>query len=408
MGMAAFTEYSYCGRTYAFTDPVGRMFECPICQGVVKKAHSVKCCKKTFCEDCLDEALKKSNKCPLCRAENPTAYENDVIDDGVNDFQVLCLHHAKGCEWRGHLLHEPQHREEKCGYEEIECEMWEMGCTVVEEQRYMNKHMAEECKYRKVSCEYCREFQMAWELESHLTFCPKCLVACFRGCHVEGLLRKNVDSHQKVCPEAVVDCPFAEMGCKESQLKRKNIESHTTNAVSHYLALVMKSLGETKQAMEELADAHKVETEHLKARIDQLQVEVDAHKSKAEQGKCVRKLSGCSSTPTVCAQDGHLGGMEERGVLFLELQDSPTLSSTSSEAILPRVKFASKCTLGSRNTNSGLPQPAENPFLSHKSPTTMLNFASPPTNTEPVTNILSAPAVKNSRIAKKAVQRGRK
>ena len=278
-----------------------------------------------------------------------------------------------------------------------------MGCTVVEEQRYMKKHMAKECKCRKVSCEYCREFQMAWELESHLTFCPKYPVACFRGCLEEGLLHKNVDSNQDVCLEAL---PFAEMGCKENQLKRKDGESHTTSVVSHHLVLVTKNLGETKQAMQELADAHKVETEHLKARIDQLQVEVDAYYSKAEQWKSVRKLSGCSSTPTVCAWDGHLGGGKEGGYLFLGLQGSSTLLSTSSGGILSRVKLASKCTLGSGNTNLGLPPPAENPFLSQKSPTTMLNFASPPTNTEPGTNVFSATAVKNSRVVKKAVWRG--
>ena len=280
--MAGFTEYSYGGRTYAFTDPVGRMFECPICQGVVKKAHSVRCCKKTFCEGCLDEALNKFYRCPLCRAENPMVYENDAIDDGVNDFQVLCLHHAKGCEWRGHLLHEPQHREEKCGYEEIECERREIGCEVVDERRHMKKHIEEECEYREVPCEHCGDFQQIWEMALHRNSCPEYPVACVNDCSVERLLRKNIGSHQKVCPEAVVDCPFAEMGCQEGQLKRKDIESHTTSAVSHHLALVMKNLVETKQAMQKQADAHKAETEGLKAHIQQLQVDATAHRTQTD------------------------------------------------------------------------------------------------------------------------------
>ena len=305
--MAEFAEYSYGGRIYVFTDPVGRMFECPICQGVVKKAHSVKCCKKTFCKGCLDEALNKSNKCPLCRTGNPTAYENDAIDDGVNDFKVLCLHHGKGCEWSGHLLHESQHRQEKCGYAEVKCEKWRIGCAVVDERRCMKKHMEEECQYREVPCQYCGELQKVWKLECHLTTCPDHPVACVNGCQVEGLLLKNIDSHLEVCPEAVVDCPYIEMGCKEHQLKRKDVQSHTTSAVSHHLALVMKNLVETKQAMRELADAHKIETECLKARIDQLQVEADAHKSKTERREAVGRIPGCSSTPPVCEWDDHFG-----------------------------------------------------------------------------------------------------
>ena len=280
--MATFTEYSYGGRSYTFTDPVGRIFECPICQGVVKKAYSVKCCKKTFCKDCLDEALKKSNKCPLCRAECPLTYENDAIDDGVNDFKVLCIHHAKGCEWSGHLLHEPKHREDTCGYEEVKCDMWGIGCEVVDERRYMKEHVVEECEYREISCEYCGEIERAGTMEIHLLSCPDYPDVCLNGCQVEGLLRKNVDSHEQVCPEAVVDCPFAEMGCKEVQLKRKDVESHTTSTMAHHLALVMKNLVEAKQAMQKQTDAHKSETEFLKARTDQLQVEADAYWNQTE------------------------------------------------------------------------------------------------------------------------------
>ena len=283
--MAEFTEYSYGGRNYAFTDPVSRMFECPICQGVVKKAHSVKCCKKTFCKGCLDEALKKFNKCPLCRTGNPTAYENDAIDDGVNDFKVLCFHHRKGCEWSGHLLHEPQHRQEKCGYAEVKCENWRIGCGVVDERRHMKKHMEEKCELREVACKYCGQFQRVHMMPLHIPICPDHPVACINGCQVKGLLRKNADSHQEVCPEAVVDCPFAEMGCNEKYLMRRDVQSHTTSAVSHHLALVMKNLVETKQAMQKQTDAHKTETECLKAHVQQLQVEAAAHRTTIEHLK---------------------------------------------------------------------------------------------------------------------------
>lgn len=280
--MAAFTEYSYGGLIYTFTDPVGRMFECPICRGVVKNAYSVKCCKKTFCKGCLDDALKKSDKCPLCRVECPLTYENDAIDDGVNDFKVLCIHRAKGCEWSGHLLHEPKHRKDKCGYEEIKCEMWGMGCEVVDERRYMKEHVAEECKYREISCEYCGDMHRAWKMGVHRLSCPEYPVSCMNGCHEEGLLHKHIDSHQEVCPEAVVHCPFAEMGCEEVQLKRKDVESHTTSAMAHHLSLMMMNFVEAKQTMQRQTDAHKSETEFLKARTEQLQVEADAYRNQTQ------------------------------------------------------------------------------------------------------------------------------
>ena len=301
-----FAEYSYGGKRYSFTDPVGRIFECPICQGVVKEAQSMRCCKKTFCKDCLDEALKRSSTCPLCRTEYPESYENGAIDDGVNDLKVLCLHHGKGCEWSGHLLHEPQHREEKCDYEEVECENKGSGCKVVCERRFMQQHVEEECDYREVSCEYCSEVQRVWEMGMHLEACPEHPVECVNGCEEEGLLCKNMIGHLAVCPEAVVDCPFKEMGCREDQLKRKDIQSHTTNAVSDHLALVMKTLVETKQhceqAMQRQADTHKIETEGLKAQIQKLQVE-----AKANHKECNSETRGLKAhvQQLITVVDGH-------------------------------------------------------------------------------------------------------
>ena len=54
-----------------------------------------------------------------------------------------------------------------------------------------------------------------WEIIIHLTTCPEHPVACVNGCEEEGLLHKNFTSHLEICPEAVVDCPFKEMGCRK-------------------------------------------------------------------------------------------------------------------------------------------------------------------------------------------------
>ena len=294
----ASNEYSYSGTIYSFTDPVGHIFECPICQGVVNEARSVKCCKKTFCKSCIDEALKRYSTCPLCRSADTVAYENDAIDMLVNDLKVLCLHHGKGCEWSGHLLYEPQHREEKCDYEEVECEnrgLLGLRCTVVCERRCMKRHMEEECKFRHVPCKYCSQLQLFVSMNWHVVTCPEHPFECANGCGEKGLLRRNIAGHLEVCPEAVVDCPFKEMGCSEDQLKRKDIQSHTTNAVSDHLALVMKSLVETKrhceQAMQRQADTHKAQTDNLRAHIDQIQAEAVAHREETKALKaCIKQL----------------------------------------------------------------------------------------------------------------------
>ena len=242
----------------------------------------MRCCNKTFCKDCLREALGRYLTCPHCRNENPVAYNNDAIDMLVNDLKVLCLHHGKGCEWRGHLLYEPQHRTTECSYEEVACENWSSGCAVVCDRMLIKRHVKEECEWREIPCKYCSVPHAICKMKDHLRACPEHPVTCVNGCGEEGLLHKNIAGHLEVCPEAVVDCPFKEMGCHEGQLKRKDIQSHTTNAVSDHLALVMKSLVETKrhceQAMQRQADTHKAQTDNLRAHIDQLQAEAVAHR----------------------------------------------------------------------------------------------------------------------------------
>ncbi|KAK3747030.1 hypothetical protein QZH41_006104 [Actinostola sp. cb2023] len=41
--------------------------ECPICLTNIRQPKTLPKCKHTFCKRCLDEALRKSPKCPLCR-----------------------------------------------------------------------------------------------------------------------------------------------------------------------------------------------------------------------------------------------------------------------------------------------------------------------------------------------------
>ena len=52
--------------------------------------------------------------------------------------------------------------------------------------------------------------------------------------------------------------------------------------MSHHLALVMKNCVEAKQAMQKQTDAHGIETQCLKARIDQLQLEADDQRNETE------------------------------------------------------------------------------------------------------------------------------
>lgn len=109
-----------------------------------------------------------------------------------------------------------------------------------------------------------------------------------------------------------------------------------------------------------------------------------------------------------CALQGGGGGSGMFSVLQGPSAPAPLTTAGASPAFnFGTASLTPNFAFGSGNTNPNLSQ-SENPFLSHKSPSQMLNFTSPPTITETGVNVFSAAATKNSRIVKKAVRRGKR
>ncbi|RMX69287.1 hypothetical protein KXD40_007642 [Peronospora effusa] len=43
-------------------------WHCPICLGSYQRPVLVSCCGQSFCRSCLDDALRRSDACPMCRS----------------------------------------------------------------------------------------------------------------------------------------------------------------------------------------------------------------------------------------------------------------------------------------------------------------------------------------------------
>ena len=44
--------------------------ECTLCRNIMKNAVIIKCCGRSFCEDCLSTKLQNYAACPACKASN--------------------------------------------------------------------------------------------------------------------------------------------------------------------------------------------------------------------------------------------------------------------------------------------------------------------------------------------------
>ena len=57
------------GYDHKFVDPVPNELLCLICLLAARDPQQSTCCGKVFCETCVDELKKHSNKCPGCRGD---------------------------------------------------------------------------------------------------------------------------------------------------------------------------------------------------------------------------------------------------------------------------------------------------------------------------------------------------
>ena len=73
----------------------------------------------------------------------------------------------------------------------------------------------------------------------HYDVCPDVLLPCsITGCR-EQVKRRNVNSHEEICPKRVVPCPYAKVGCTLT-FKNEDITKHKQEHVEKHLSLAVE------------------------------------------------------------------------------------------------------------------------------------------------------------------------
>ena len=193
----------------------------------------------------------------------------------VEELKMHCLHHALGCGWIGQLGGDFQaHRTSKngCGYERVECSNkctdsnW--GSLVIHKYVYrkdLKNLLDKQCANRRYLCKYCFKID-TYEIitKYHYSECPEHPISCPNlGCSIAGIKRKELHDHLKVCPEELVECPFAEAGCKE-RVCRSQLDDHTTSSVQNHLVMLMGAYKDMKRRLDKLESASKPKAKRAK------------------------------------------------------------------------------------------------------------------------------------------------
>eukprot|EP00299_Pterocystis_sp_00344_P014925 c7431_g1_i1.p1 GENE.c7431_g1_i1~~c7431_g1_i1.p1 ORF type:complete len:417 (+),score=86.81 c7431_g1_i1:73-1323(+) len=251
--------------TDRFAQHVDEEFICPICQDVLEQPVSLRSCEHNFCRDCILDHVRKSKKCPVCRAltrEQDVQPINRSLNNLMRKHKIHCQFRARGCQIVETL--------ETIGIHEGACDFLPSWCPnegcphFATEQDKADKDKSQPinrkeldahlltCVARSVTCEFgCGAVFKANERDSHNELCDHVLVKCENGCDA-FLTRKGMSHHiLDECLSSVICCEVK--GCEFSAVRGDvaTWEVHERDAAVTHTRLINKQLNQTIKRLNE-------------------------------------------------------------------------------------------------------------------------------------------------------------
>jgi hypothetical protein len=121
--------------------------ECAVCGAVICWRPMIVCRNMhIFCESCIVEWQRQSNKCPTCKEImdlQPLKIKNPLMWRVVSKIQIYCPYNKnKGCSWKGQYSDALDTHHRLCEHFTTQCTQ----CLDMVQTRKLEKHKKEECK----------------------------------------------------------------------------------------------------------------------------------------------------------------------------------------------------------------------------------------------------------------------
>ena len=142
-----------------FVTKVNRNFLCSICRNVLKDPVLCPRNQHCFCRGCFTKYFENSQRCPTCNdelTEETLTEPPKMVKDLINELNIHCVHHNRGCQEILQLQHLDSH-EATCGFTPVVCT--NQGCGETLNQRDIIHHESEVCEFRKLKCHSCEEIK---------------------------------------------------------------------------------------------------------------------------------------------------------------------------------------------------------------------------------------------------------
>ena len=140
-----------------FVTTISRNFLCLICFNVLKDPVLCPRNQHCFCRGCVTKHLENFRRCPTCAdelTEETLTEPPRMVKDYLNELNIRCVYHDRGCEEIVQLQHLDQH-EGSCGFAPVVC--GNQDCGAILNKRDLIHHESELCEYRKLKCHSCGE-----------------------------------------------------------------------------------------------------------------------------------------------------------------------------------------------------------------------------------------------------------
>ena len=140
-----------------FVITISRNFLCLICFNVLKDPVLCRRNQHCFCRGCITKHLENSRRCPTCAdelTEDTLTEPPKMVKDYLNELNIRCIYHDRGCEEIVQLQHLDQH-EDSCGFTPAVSR--NQGCGAILNKRDLIHHESELCEYGKMKCHSCAE-----------------------------------------------------------------------------------------------------------------------------------------------------------------------------------------------------------------------------------------------------------
>ena len=140
-----------------FVITISRNFLCLICFNVLKDPVLCRRNQHCFCRGCITKHLENFRRCPTCAdelTEETLTEPPRMVKEYLNELNIRCIYHDRGCEEIAQLQHLDQH-EDSCGFTPAVCR--NQGCGATLNKRDLIHHESELCEYRKLKCHSCEE-----------------------------------------------------------------------------------------------------------------------------------------------------------------------------------------------------------------------------------------------------------